>query len=69
MRVAGKAALEMAEQLDELFAKIRKGIKLLSAEEVDCIASEFTRVKTEKLMLEALELTCPKICWRFRQTW
>lgn len=55
MRVAGKAALEMAEQLDELFAKIRKGIKLLSAEEVDCIASEFTRVKTEKLMLEALE--------------
>ena len=55
VRVAGKAALEMAEQLDELFAKIRKGIKLLSAEEVDCIASEFTRVKTEKLMLEALE--------------
>ena len=45
----------MSEQLDELFAKIRNGKKLLSAEEVACVASDFTRVKTEKLLLEALE--------------
>ena len=55
VRVARKAALEMSEQLDELFVKIRNGKKLLSAEEVACVASDFTRVKTEKLMLEALE--------------
>lgn len=55
VRVARKAALEMSEQLDELFAKIRNGKKLLSAEEVACVASDFTRVKTEKLLLEALE--------------
>ena len=55
VRVARKASLEMSEQLDELFAKIRNGKKLLSAEEVACVASDFTRVKTEKLLLEALE--------------
>ena len=47
--------LEMSEQLDELFVNIRNGKKLLSAEEVACDASDFTRVKTEKLLLEALE--------------
>ena len=55
VRVARKASLEMSEQLDELFAKIRNGKKLLSAEEVACVALDFTRVKTEKLLLEALE--------------
>jgi integrase len=55
VKVARKAALEMSEQLDELFAKIRNGKKLLSAEEVACVALDFTRVKTEKLLLETLE--------------
>ncbi|MAV25539.1 MAG: hypothetical protein CMQ05_05410, partial [Gammaproteobacteria bacterium] len=55
VRFARKASLEMSEQLDELFAKIRNGKKLLSAEEVACVALDFTRVKTEKLLLEALE--------------
>ena len=36
-------------------AKIRNGKKLLSAEEVASVASEYTRVKTEKLMHDALE--------------
>ena len=45
----------MSEQLDELFVNIRNGKKLLSAEEVACDASDFTRVKTEKLLLVALE--------------
>ena len=45
----------MSEQLDELFAKIRNGKKFLSAEEVACVAADFTRVKTEKLLLEELE--------------
>ena len=55
IRTARKAALEMSEQLEELFAKIRNGKKLLSAKEVACVASDFTRAKTEKLILEALE--------------
>ena len=55
VRVARKAALEMSEQLDELFEKIRNGKKLLSAEEAAYVALDFTRVKTEKLLLEALE--------------
>jgi hypothetical protein len=48
VRVARKAALEMSELLDELFTKIRNGKKLLSAEEVACVAADFTRVKTKK---------------------
>ena len=55
IRTARKAALEMSEQLEELFAKIRNGKKLLSPEEVVSVASDYTRVKTEKLMHEALE--------------
>jgi hypothetical protein len=55
VRVARKAALEMSELLDELFTKIRNGKKLLSAEEVACVAADFTRVKTKKLLFEALE--------------
>ena len=45
----------MSEQLDELFAKIRNRKKLPSAEEVACVDSDFTRAKTEKIMLEAPE--------------
>ena len=55
VRVARKATLEMSAQLNELLAKIRNGKKLLSAKEVACVASDFTRAKTEKLILEALE--------------
>ena len=54
VRVARRATLEISAQLDEPFAKIGNGKKLLSAEEVACVASDFTRSKTEKLMLEAL---------------
>lgn len=55
MRLARKVALEMSDQLDELFSKIRNGKKLLSAHEMKAIAADFTQRKTEKLMLEALE--------------
>ena len=55
IRVARKAALEMSEQLDELFIKIRNGKKLLSADEVACVALHVNRAKTERLMLAALE--------------
>ena len=55
IRTARKAALEMSEQLEELFTKIRNGKKLLSTEEVASVALDYTRVKTENLMHEALE--------------
>ena len=55
MRVARKAALKMSELLDELSTKIRNGKKLLSAEKLACVAADFTRGKTEKLLLETLE--------------
>ena len=45
----------MSEQLDELFIKIRNGKKLLSADEVACVALHVNRAKTERLMLAALE--------------
>ena len=61
VRVARKAALEMSEQLDELFAKIRNGKKLLSAEEIACVASDFTRVKTEKLLMVSIKSKLDKI--------
>ena len=46
----------MSDQLDELFSKIRNGKTLLSAHEMKAIAADFTKRKTEKLMLEALLL-------------
>ena len=55
VRLARKVALEMSDQLDELFSRIRNGRKLLSAHEVDTVAQHVTRSKTERLMVEALE--------------
>ena len=55
VRLARKVALEMSDQLDELFSKIRNGKTLLSADEMKAIAEDFTLRNTEKLMLEALE--------------
>jgi len=59
IRTARKAALEMSEQLEELFEKIRNGKKLLSAEEVASVASEYTRLK--------LKSSCTTR-WRISQT-
>ena len=54
-RIARKVALEMSDQLDELFSRIRNGRKLLSTHEVDTVAQHVTRSKTKRLMVEALE--------------
>jgi len=55
IRVAIRAAVDMAHQLDHLFYKIRHGLTLLSAEEVSQVANELAKEKTESLRREVLE--------------
>ena len=45
----------MAEKIDELFAKIRKGAKLLSPNEVNLLSENMSQSATQSLMIEALE--------------
>ena len=55
IKIARKAAIEMADKLDELFSKIRNGAKLLSSADLKVLSQEITKSKTEQLMIEALE--------------
>jgi integrase len=54
-KIARKAALEMGDLLDDLFAKIRSGAKLLSVADVELVSHHINKTKTEALMIEALE--------------
>ena len=55
IKIARKAAIEMADKLDELFSKIRNGAKLLSSADLKVLSRDITKTKTEQLMIEALE--------------
>ena len=45
----------MADLLDDLFSKIRAGVTLLSAEDIELVAGQINKTKTEALLVEALE--------------
>ena len=45
----------MADLLDDLFSKIRAGVTLLSAEDIELVARQINKSKTEALLVEALE--------------
>ena len=55
IRTARKAVLRMSERLDELFAKIRSGERLLSKQDRKLLADHFVESRTKKLLLEAEE--------------
>jgi integrase len=55
IRAARKAVLRMSERLDELFAKIRSGERLLSQQDRKLLADHFVESRTKKLLLEAEE--------------
>ena len=45
----------MADKLEELFTKIRSGLKLLSPHDVSLISKSMSQSETENLMVEALK--------------
>ena len=45
----------MADLLDDLFSKIRAGVTLLSADDIELVARQINKTKTEALLVEALE--------------
>ena len=45
----------MADLLDDLFSKIRAGVTLLSADDIELVAHQINKTKTEALLVEALE--------------
>jgi len=55
IKLARRLSIDMAEKIDELFAKIRKGAKLLSPNEVNLLSENMSQSATQSLMIEALE--------------
>ena len=45
----------MADLLDDSFSKIRAGVALLSADDVELVARHINETKTEALLVETLE--------------
>ena len=54
LKVARKAVIEMADELDKLFSKIQKGAELLSPSDLTEFSNAFCASKTQALLSEAL---------------
>jgi len=54
-KLARRRSIEMADDLDELFTKIRSGAKLLSPSDVVLLSKAMSQSETESLIVEALE--------------
>jgi len=54
LKVARKAVIEMADELDKLFSKIQMGAELLSPSDLAEFSNAFCASKTQALLAEAL---------------
>jgi integrase len=55
IKLARRLSIDMADKLEELFIKIRSGLKLLSPHDMSLISKSMSQSETESLMVEALE--------------
>ena len=54
LKVARKAVIEMADELDKLFSKMQMGAELLSPNDLAEFSNAFCASKTQALLAEAL---------------
>ena len=53
-KLAARRALDMAEQLEAILARVRLGVELLSQAELEVFSTHLAKTKTEALLKEAL---------------